>query len=165
MQTRTNTASVQPRKFKLGAGPLTLTILMGMAAAAPAWAGGCVVQGNRMIGDCGNVHIGGPAKPLVVFSGGTHSGNFDRVVIRQRGDVQLSGNAEHIVVEPGARLTLSGNARHLEVWGLAELTGNMGRVIVHRGGTAVLQGTAEEALGPGRVIAQRGSVVGGVPMN
>ena len=102
--------------------------------------------------------------PLHVFGGGSHSGNFGQVVIQQHARVTLSGNSQAIVVEPGARLHLSGNTQGVEVWGFADLTGNLGRVVVHPGGTAVLHGVATEVLGPGRVIATRGTVIGGVPV-
>jgi hypothetical protein len=107
--------------------------------------------------------LAGPP-PLHVFGSGAHSGNYGEVVIPTRAHVTLSGNSDHILVEPRARLRFSGNTQGVEVWGYADLTGNVGRVVVHPGATAVVRGVATEVLGPGRVIARPGSVIGGVPV-
>lgn len=141
-----------------------LVLLAGLAAMAAASATTCIIEGDQTFGDCRNVQVG-PAKPFAVFEGGTHSGNFGQAVIRRRATVTLSGNIDHLVVEPGGRLYFSGNAEDVQVWGFAELTGNSGRVTVHGGGTAVIRGVAQGVAGPGHVIAARGSVIAGVPVN
>lgn len=142
----------------------SLVLLFGLACAASVSAGTCIVQNGRASGDCAHVQYG-PPQPLAVFGSGAYSGNYARAVIRRSADVTLSGNIDHITVEPGARLTFSGNTRGVQVWGYADLTGNSGHVVVHPGGTAVIQGVAESVSGPGRVIAARGSIIGGVPVN
>lgn len=142
----------------------TLVLLAGLACVSVASAGSCVVQNGRPFGSCETAQAG-PAQPVAVFGSGSYSGNFGRVVIRRGAVVSLSGNSDRIIVEPGATLYFSGNTGGLQVWGLADLTGNVGRVVVHGGGTAVVRGVAQEVVGPGRVIAEQGSVIGGVPMN
>lgn len=138
-------------------------LLLGLAAGAGAAAQGCVVQGGWAVGDCGPLQVQRP-QPRTIFDSGSYSGNYARVVIRHGATVTLSGNSERIVVQPGARLYLSGNTGDVEVWGLADLTGNIGRVFVHPSGMAIIRGTAQAVGGPGQVIAAQGSVVGGVPV-
>lgn len=142
----------------------SLVLLLGLACTATASAGTCIIQNGRASGDCRIVQYG-PAQPLAVFGSGAYSGNYAQAVIRRSADVTLSGNIDHITVEPGARLTFSGNTRGVQVWGYADLTGNSGHVVVHPGATAVIQGVAESVSGPGHVIAARGSIIGGVPVN
>ncbi|RYF17833.1 MAG: hypothetical protein EOO30_05820 [Comamonadaceae bacterium] len=142
----------------------SLVLVLGLACTATASAGTCIVENGRATGDCAFVQYG-PAQPLAVFDSGAYSGNYARAVIRHSAHVTLSGNIDHITVEPGARLNFSGNTRGVQVWGYADLTGNSGHVVVHPGGTAVIQGVAESVSGPGRIIAARGSIIGGVPVN
>lgn len=59
---------------------LLLSALL-LALAGHAFAGNCLVQGGRKIGDCENVHVG-PARPLVVKQSGDYSGNFAQVTVR-----------------------------------------------------------------------------------
>lgn len=151
-------------KAALRAVRLGLPLLAAVAGIAPVRAGTCIVQGRQAWGDCQVVQYA-PSQPVAVLDTGAYNGNFGQAVVRRHADVTLSGNAEQITVEPRARLFLSGNASTLQVWGFAELTGNAGRVIVHPGGTAVIRGTAGEVSGPGRVIAAKGSVVGGMAVN
>lgn len=142
----------------------SLVLLFGLACTGIASSGTCVIENGRASGDCAFVQYG-PAQPLALFDSGAYSGNYARAVIRHSANVTLSGNIDHITVEPGARLQFSGNTRGVQVWGYADLTGNSGHVVVHPGGTAVIQGVAESVSGPGRVIAARGSIIGGVPVN
>lgn len=166
MQTRATTGlHVQPHRSSRHPISRSLLVLLflGLACTGAASAGTCIIQNGRASGDCSNVQYG-PPQPLAVFESGAYSGNYGQVVIRRWADVTLSGNIDHITVEPGGRLHFSGNAQHVQVWGRANLTGNSGHVVVHGGGRATIQGTAESVSGPGHVIAARGSVIAGVPV-
>jgi hypothetical protein len=104
------------------------------------------------------------AQPTALMDSGSYSGNYREVVILRHARVTLSGNIDRLVVEPGARLRFSGNAERVQVWGRADLTGTLGRVVVHHGGTAIVHGVAQELAGPGHIVAARGAVIGGVPV-
>lgn len=141
-----------------------LTLLVAtscLAHAGHTFAGNCLVQGGRMIGDCEGVHVG-PARPLVIKKSGDFSGNFASVTVLRGATAYLSGNTEGVTVQRGATLYLSGNSSNVRVEGTAELSGNTGWVSVAEDGSVVLRGIADGVSGPGKVVKVPGAIIGGV---
>lgn len=145
--------SLNPRRLLLSA--------VFLALAAHAFAGNCLVQGGRKIGDCANVHVG-PAQPLNVNESGSFSGSYARVTVQPGVNASISGNTDDVIVRPGATLYLTGNSDSVRVEGVAELSGNSGRVYVAKGGKVIIRGIADSVSGPGKVVQMPGAIIGGV---
>jgi len=124
-------------------------------------AGNCLVNGNKKIGDCDNVHVG-PSQPLSIKTSGTFSGNFSRVTVWPTVEASISGNTGDILVKPKAVLFFSGNSGNVRVEGAAELTGNSGWVYVAKGGSVTIVGIINGVSGPGNITKIQGSIVAGV---
>lgn len=148
--------------FAEKAAHLLVRLVFCAAVAFPlsAAAGNCLVQGDKKIGDCADVHVG-PAKPLTISKDSYHSGNFGPVVVKRNVNASLSGNVADILVEPGASLRFSGNAAGLAVFGSVEIDGNAGWVTVHKGGQATIRGIVQGVSGAGKIIKARGAIVNG----
>lgn len=137
-------------------------VLIAVALLTPGvMAGNCLVQGDRKIGDCANVHVG-PALPLTVKESGSFSGNYARVTIQPGVTASISGNTDDVIVRAGATLYLTGNSDSVRVEGVAELSGNAGWVYVAKGGRAIIRGIADGVSGPGKVVKEPGAIIGGV---
>lgn len=143
---------------------LSIFTLAGVLVSyTEAFAGNCLVQGNKKIGDCENVHVG-PGRPLDVKENGSFSGNYARTIIRPGVTAYITGNTDSILVMPRATLYLSGNSDDIRVEGTAHLSGNMDQVYVAKGGSAIINGIAAGVSGPGHVVKAKGSIIGGVYM-
>jgi len=132
-----------------------------LASASNAIAGNCLVQGDKKIGDCGNVHVG-PGLPKKVTRSEYLSGNYGAVTIERPAVATINGNTENIVVQRGATLVQSGNSRDIEVAGNAEINGNAGWITVRPGAKVTIRGIVEGVAGNGDIKKMQGAIIGGV---
>lgn len=142
-------------------GSVITGVLISVMLTQPlAFAGNCLVQGNRKIGDCENVHIG-PAKPLTIQKSASFNGNYGEVTVKRNVVAHVSGNTGRITVESGAELYFSGNADDVVVFGVADIDGNTGWVTVKKGGRVVIRGIVSGASGQGSIVRAKGAIIGG----
>ncbi len=141
--------------------PKVLYVYICLSAVNFVYAGNCVVQGDKKIGDCSNVNISS-SKSLVVKSTGNYSDVYSIVVVKQGGKAYLSGIADSIKVESGGELFLSGISGNIDVFGTAEVSGTAGWITTHPKSRVTISGIADGTSGSGSINKLKGSVVGGV---
>lgn len=151
-----------PRSFHESPGPLVALVWL-LFLPLYAVAGNCLIQGDKKIGDCENVHVG-PARPLVIKSSGHYSGNYGMVTVQGGVVAHLSGNVDDVFVKKSATLFMSGNSGDVRVSGRAEVDGNAGMVYVEQGGEVIIRGIVDGVSGAGKVVRVKGAIVGGAYM-
>ncbi len=139
----------------------TFFVIIFINAIPFAWGGNCLVQGGTKIGDCDNVHVNDPQR-LDVRRDGFYSGNFSWVRVRRGVSANISGNADVVTVDEGAYLILSGNTGSVSVRGQVEIDGNCGWISAKRGSKVTIRGIVEGVSGEGKIVKEKGSIVGGV---
>jgi hypothetical protein len=140
---------------------LIFFVFLFVDAISFAWGGNCLVQGEKKVGNCDNVHVN-ESQRLDVKRDGFYSGNFSSVRVRRGVSANISGNADVVTVDEGAHLILSGNTGSVSVRGQVEIDGNCGWITAKRGSQVTIRGIVEGVSGEGRVVKEKGSIVGGV---
>ncbi len=124
-------------------------------------ANNCLVQGDKLIGDCSNVSINKKIGKKIITGHESLNGAYGLVIIKKNATANIYGTCNEIFVHKKARLNLFGTASHVIVEGYAEVTGVVENLEVKSGGTVLINGVVDNVDGVGKIIKQQGSIING----
>ncbi len=127
----------------------------------------CNIINGKAYGDCAGVTINtAPEKIAVVSSYSSEPGIITGARIKNSGTLYLSGISNgNVSVDNGGKLYVTGivNGSVTNNGGVVEIEGDVSLVIANAG-TTTISGIADSVTGKGKVIYEKGAVIGGNPV-